>query len=45
MPRTLRRLLIILLWLLVLGGGFVAFWILDIDLFQPAIEPESQARG
>ena len=43
MPKPLRLLLIVLLWILVLGGGFVVFWVLDTKLFQPAIEPETSA--
>ena len=40
MPRPLRVLLLVLLWIIVLGGGFVAFWIRDPSLLEPAIERE-----
>jgi len=39
-PRPLRILLLVLLWIIVLAGGFVAFWIRDANLLQPAIERE-----
>jgi hypothetical protein len=38
MSKPLRTVLMILLWLLVLGGGFVVFWVRDAMLVQPAIE-------
>jgi len=44
MPRILRRLLIILLWILVLGGGFVVFWIRDSQFVEPTIAPTGDVR-
>jgi hypothetical protein len=43
MPKPLRTLLLILLWIFVLGGGFVVFWVRDAALVQPAIEAELDA--
>lgn len=40
MSKPLRTLLLILLWILVLGGGFVVFWVREAALVQPAIEAE-----
>jgi len=32
MPRFIRTLLVILLWIILLGGGFVVFWVRDANL-------------
>jgi len=34
----LRRILMILLWLVLLGGGFVFYWIQDANRFKPELE-------
>jgi hypothetical protein len=43
MSKSLRTLLLILLWIVVLGGGFVVFWVRDANLLQPAIEESLEA--
>ena len=43
MSKSLRMLLLILLWIVVLGGGLVVFWIRDANLLQPAIEEALEA--
>ncbi|MDH3643877.1 MAG: AsmA family protein, partial [Gammaproteobacteria bacterium] len=34
----IRRILMILLWLVLLGGGFVFYWIQDANRFKPELE-------
>jgi len=43
MSKPLRTLFVILLWILVLGGGFVVFWVRETALVQPTIEAERDA--
>lgn len=44
MPKILRKLLIILLWILVLGGGFVFLWIRDSQFVEPVVAPTGDVR-
>ncbi len=38
MPKPLRLILLILLWMILLGGGFVFYWIQDANRLKPQIE-------
>jgi len=38
MSNALRKVLIVLLWIILLGGGFVFLWIDDASLSPPAID-------
>jgi len=44
MTRPVRLLLFILLWIIVLGGGFVVFWVRDANVLKPALERIIEAR-
>ena len=48
MPKPLRVLLLILLWIFVLGGGFVLFWFRETNVLPPPIErstdPQTRAH-
>ncbi len=44
MRKPLRLLLVILLWLILLGGGFVFYWIQDPNRFKPELEELLETR-
>jgi len=44
MPRPLRLLLLILLWTILLGGGFVFYWLQDADGLKPSLEGIIEAQ-
>jgi len=44
MTRPVRILLFILLWIILLGGGFVVFWIRDANVLKPELERIIEAR-
>lgn len=44
MPRPLRLLLLILLWTILLGGGFVFYWLQDANRLKPSLEGIIEAK-
>jgi len=44
MPKPLRLLLLILLWMILLGGGFVFYWLQDANRLKPQLEQIIEAQ-
>ena len=44
MPKPLRLLLLILLWTILLGGGFVFYWLQDANRLKPQLEEIIEAQ-